>query len=509
MGWVGTKVIYIRVITGQYYQTGLDIVGIATAFVLVFGIISNLAGLRLNSAYTFFVARGAKRQPLMGAYILFLLATTLVMSVAGAAIIIWSNWFPGYEEAILLLVIAVPLLHVPSGAYTTLHIAEGRAALGQVPAVVESVVRMAFIVYFAFQYSPPSATNLLYLDTLVTKIAIAYVLGSLAGALVSLSAFLDVSIKGFLQSLKDMFSFAYPLMGSMLITFTIPIITPILILALTGNAALLLVFTSINAFYLLLLFIPNAIVVPLFPKLARLHAEGRMEDLRKKVYKAVRYSIMLLAPGIIAVAVFRVDILNIFYTSALVKAGAALPLALLVFVSLPMTLFQITGTALDSVGLQRREFYVSGVQLAVLLVGLVVFVPPFQVMGAVYAVLVGALAGLGMNAIFLARNLPVSIPWKSMATVLIASAATFLAFSETLTRFIGFQLTPSSSHYVFAAELFGYVLIGLLIYGIVLIAIGELTKDDVIELSTSIGLSEPLAKKLSRVCWKQTSSNAT
>jgi hypothetical protein len=50
--------------------------------------------------------------------------------------------------------------------------------------------------------------------------------------------------------------------------------------------------------------------------------------------------------------------------------------------------------------------------------------------------------------------------------------------------------------------LFSFLLIGFVVYAFVLAAIGELTKADLLTITTAIGLPERLAIVLGRLCWR-------
>ncbi|MCL4324066.1 MAG: polysaccharide biosynthesis C-terminal domain-containing protein [Candidatus Thermoplasmatota archaeon] len=512
LGWIGTKSLFVYVVGTSKVSPALELVGIATTLILTYSVVTGIGGCRISSAYTFFVARGADRKPLTGTYIIFHLISYSVLSSSILLLTQFLNWFPpGFLEAEVLLIVVVPLLHVTTGAYLTERTALGRAAAGQLPAVVESIVRMVAIVYVALQYTPcqpPLFSSCLapsFGVHLVTQIAWAYVLGSVAGFVVSLPVLRDFSPQRFLPTLRDLFTYATPLMAAMLLTFSVTIITPFILRYLAGSA-IMQVFTTVNAFLILLMFLPNAVILPLFPNLARLHAEGRMDELKLRVSKAIRYTFLLLAPGMIAFSVFRVPILDIAYSGSVVPYGAQ-GMIVISLAALPMSLFLITGTTLDSVGLQRREFYASSVQLATLVVSLFIFVPFFgrfgqaYVVGATVSMVLGSIAGLAMNAFYLHRHLPIHIPVRSILTVLLASVATFAVFSNTVMTRIGLHLNLGSP-YILAPVM----VLGLVVYAGVLMLIGELSKEDVIELTASAGLPPSFGKALSRLCWKTSSA---
>ncbi len=487
--------------------------GNITFLSLLFATVSGIGGFRIGNALVFFVARGADKKPLVGTYILWHMTTFSILSGAIVFLAYHFSWISqAYVYPLLLFVVLVPILHVIPFAYSAERTALGQAAWGLLPNLVESIVRLSLVAFFVWPYSPlgtPLTDNpTAYSVTVVTKIAYAYVIGGFAGMLVATPVLRDVSFKNFLPTLRDMFTYAAPLMFAMVLTFSVTAVTPFMVEALAG-LKVFQAYTSVNAFLILLMFLPNAVVLPLFPNLARLHAEGQMDHLHSRVTKAIRYTFVILAPGIVVTSVFRVDLLNLMYNSSLISL-AANAMIVVSIATLPMALFLITGTTLDAVGLQRREFYASAVQLCVIFVGLIILVPRYQVVGGTLSVMLGSLAGLTMNAIYLHRHLPIQVPVRSILTVLLASVATFALFSNTVystltevtDEFLGVRSPISHIPVQFWYVLIPIIALGVLVYGAILIAIGEITKEDVLELTQSAGLPDSLGHSLAKLCWK-------
>jgi O-antigen/teichoic acid export membrane protein len=470
---------------------------------MISGVISSIGDLRVGTAYTFFIARGASKKELTGAFIVFRFLSFAIVSFAIVGIAIAFNWFPGYNEALLLFML-VPVLEIPATVYSSLRIAEGRTAVGQIPGIVEAVVRMSLVVFFALQFSVTGSTSIGIQANqvkLVTDIAIAYFIGGLASVVVCLPVFRSISLDRFRASLKDMFTFALPLMGAMVLTYVVTMITPFLVKVITGSYEVLTVYSATNAFLILLLFLPSAVCTPLFPELARMHARGETAALKSRTRKAMRYTMMMLAPVVLGVCVFRVDLLNIFYSAAVVSQGQ-MALIVMAFSAVPITLFRITATALDSVGLQKREFYVSVFQLSVLVVSLVLLLTllnsQWWVVGAAVSLLLSSFAGLVMNAYYLHRNLPISFEVKSALVVLGSAALTFALFSSTFLGYFGIHLAVDQ-----VPTLVVVLLAGLILYVGVLAGSGELTKQDVVDLCHTLGLPDSMGQAVQKICWRE------
>lgn len=496
MGWVGTKEIYLHAIQSST-SPGAAFLGTATFFVMLSSIIVGLGALKMNTAYTFFVARGAPKRTLTGTYLLFNLLSFSALSTLVVILAVIFNWFPGYNSS-LVLIMLLPVVGIPASVYAVLQNVEGRTAIGQIPVLIEVSVRISLIVFFAQEFNNQNIYTS-FGHSLVFDIALAYFLGGVASLLYSLPVLREVSLERFVPTLKDMATFALPLMGGMFFTYAAGMIVPVIVRILAGPTVLLY-YSSDNAFLILLMFIPSAVCTPLFPDLARMHVRGEDDQLKLRIRQSIRYTLMLLAPAMIAIAVFRVDLLNIMYSGAVVAMGGT---ALIIFAIavLPTALFRITATALDSVGLQKRELYISFVQFVVVVAATWALTPQYLVLGAAAAMLIAMSASLGMNAYWLHRYLPLSFPLRAIVTVLLASLATFLLLSSAnfshLLGGIGLHLAVDKWY-----VLLPVIMSGLFLYLLILAAVGELAKQDVLDLVRTLGLPESWGKPFTRLCWR-------
>ncbi len=532
LGWIATKVFFFQVAYGGACAAnvstcpGLNFLGTATLYLLISTGIASLADLRLSSAYTYFAARGGDLKVLSGAYLTFRLASMSAVAVA-FALLAPEFGFPLEAHGLpLYLFLAVPLLETPSFVYSWGHVARGDAARGQVPFLVEAVVRTSLLVVVALQYTQ-STVNI----SMVTYMAAAYVVGASASALYCLGYLSTIRLRHFGHALRTMFTFSAPLMGAMFLTYTVGTITPFFVAYYLNNAQLQ-IFAVANAFFILLMFLPNAITVPLFPDMASLHIRGEDQEIRRRTRKGLRFTVMLLAPVVVAVVVFRVNLLNILYSNVVATGGfvsGATALIFLAVATVPQSIFRIMGTVLDAVGQQRREFYLSAVQLGVMVALLYLLVPSrpgfplsWGVTGAGVAILGAALAGLGMNAIWLHRYVGVHLDLKPYAVILGGASLTFLLFSRDFSHLanLGLRALPQAGAlrlfsrtvpelflaYPPVQEVLVLLLVlagGVVVYAAVLIATGELSRRDALTLAASVGLPRSLAEDIAQLCWRE------
>lgn len=498
MGWVATKWFLLH-ITGD--SVAVNLLGTATFYILVASLIATLGDLRLGSAYTFFVARGGKVEALTGTYLLW---RVFALGVLGSGLVLVNSLIPGglsgftSTETALALFVLFPILEIPSILYSTLQTARGRTIYGQVPLVVEMSIRLGLLLYVATQFNSTNIATVAGAHAFVTDIAWAYVIGAAAGAVASAPLFRHITFRGIYPELKDMFTFATPLMGAMFITYAITSLPPLLFNYLSGPSSkeLLQYFSSANAFLILLMFLPNAVIVPLFPDIASLHVQDRMGEIRSRTRRALRYTVIILAPSIVAIAVFRYDFLQILYTNSF-AVNASLAVAIFAFTALPLSVGRVMGTVLDAVGQQKRELYLSTAQIISLIAALVLLVPPYGVAGGAAAVAISSVTGLVMNGWYLHRYVNVHVSARPFFFVFLAASVTFAMFSNTILRFVHLSL-PVQEWYV----LIPVVLVGQAVYVVVLAMVGELTKEDVVVLAGSAGLPPSVGRLVSRICWR-------
>ncbi|HTT72969.1 MAG TPA: oligosaccharide flippase family protein [Thermoplasmata archaeon] len=484
-------------------EAGVTLLGTAQFFLLIGSSVNGLADLRLGTAYTYFLARGKPPRDntttylvvgmAMDAIAVIVLFVVAPLSVGGSALVYGtSEWFD------LGLFLLLPILWSFSGLYNSLFIGLGNSLKAQYPSLVESIVRLPVLVYVAFYWQS------------IEGIAVAYVIGAISSTLFSLPALLPQLGRFRWKEATAMFRFSWPLMGSLFINYVVTNLTPFLVVTL--STAQLSIFLWANGWRILVLSLPAAVTTPLFPYLAGLHKTREFEALRRGTWQALRYSAMLLVPGVVALVTYRYNFLNVFATGFYAGPGA-LPLALLVIGAIPLALSQIIQSAINSIGRQRLELYITSTQVAVLLVAVVILLPPngiFPVFYRLYpasldpgliaasvAILLSSIAALALNTYFMETLIRVHLRPSPIAAIVVSAAGSF----GSLWLLNHLHLFPVSNWY----ELLAAVLIGFTVYFLVLAAVGELTRADVRLIGHQLGLPAWLYGPLARLCWRRTS----
>jgi O-antigen/teichoic acid export membrane protein len=490
IGFAGTSLLYKTI---GLPASGRALLGTAQFFLLIASSINGVGDLRLGTAYTYFLARGkpatdntttylAVRMAMVGAVGL-LLFVVAPLTVGGAQIVSGTTELESFG-----LFVSLPLLWSLSTVYNQMFIGEGNSLKAQYPSLVEAVARLPVLFYVAFY------------DPTILGITIAYAVGAAASAAYSLPEVVK-RLRGFqTPEAVRLFRFAWPLMASLMLNYLATNTVPLLV-KIGVSAAAFSVFLAANGWRILVLSLPTAVTTPLFPYLAGLHRQERYEAVRSGTWQALRYSAMLLVPGVVALVVYRYNFLNVFAGSGYASQGS-IALGLLVVGALPLALSQIIQSSINAIGRQRLELYITSTQIVVLLVGIGLLMPPwgpFQihpgiVAGAV-AILASSIAALALNTYFMETLIRVHIHPGSIAGITASAAGAFSA----LYALNHAHLFPVSSWY----QLLAAVVIAFTAYFFLLAAIGELTREDVRRIGRSLSLPERAIALFARIPWRE------
>jgi O-antigen/teichoic acid export membrane protein len=208
---------------------------------------------------------------------------------------------------------------------------------------------------------------------------------------------------------------------------------------------------------------------------------------------------MLLVPGVVALVTYRSIFLNDFQNSSY-AAAASIPLAILVIGAIPLSLSQIMQTAINSIGRQRLELYITSTQVVVLFAAVFLLMPPGAplyisnglIAGSI-AVLASSIAALLLNTYFMETLIRVHIQPRSILGITLSAAAAFFVMSQ-FNRYL-----PHNRYFELAAG----VVLGFVVYFAILILIGELTRQDVHSLGKSIGFPVWVYGWVARLCWRK------
>ena len=486
IGFIGSLFLYKHI---GISVPGVALLGTVQFFLLIGSSINAIGDLRLGTAYTFFLARG--KSPTDNTTV-YLFVRMMMVALSGAVIFALAPTVgittSQLELTSLGIFVALPILWSFSTVYNQLFIGLGNSVKAQYPALIEATARLPVLIWVA------------YYDHSILGLTFAYVVGAASSTVFAAPAVIArLRTFAWSEGLK-LFRFAWPLMGALVLNYLVTNMVPLLVEASLG-AANLSIFLAANGFRILVLSLPAAVTTPLFPYIAGLHQQEKYQAVREGAWQALRYSSILLVPGVLALVVYRTNFLLIFSTKLYAGPGA-IPLAILVLSAIPIALSQIIQSTLGSIGRQKLELYLTGTQVVVLFTAVFLLLPPWGLVpasdgliAASVAVLLSSIAAFGLNTYFLEKLIRVRIqPW-SILGITVSAVVSFGAISR-LNKYL-----PVNTWY----QLLGVVVLCFVVYFVVLALVGELSKEDVRRIGGSMGLPSRLLETLVRICWRKTS----
>ncbi|HEV2449786.1 MAG TPA: polysaccharide biosynthesis C-terminal domain-containing protein [Thermoplasmata archaeon] len=495
---------------------GLAILSISGLYLLIASTLSGLGDLRVGSAYVFYVARGRDPRSITSTYLALRLG---LVAVASAAAFLLSPLLPfvhgsacgglsrADEFTIFGLFMLIPLLWSPGVVYGQLWVARGNSIRGQYPLLVQSVVQTVGLITVALVAQTPQVA--------IWGIVGAYLIGGVASAAYSLPSVASYTVgRPSGAEARRLFIYAWPLMGGLFLQYIASNTLPFFVQGVSEEAVT--IFLAANGFRILLMGLPNAVSVPLFPHLTNLHVQREYEVLRRRTWLALRYTAMLIIPAAIAFVAYRSNLLDLLFghnyvspplcpgqsptgSSAPLGSSGSVALALLAVSAIPAALTGIILTALNSVGRQRLELYLQALTVVILLGVSFLVLPPYSVLGnwglsgAGWAVLISSVGGFLLNVYFLERILAVRIQPRPILAIVASAAASFLVISRLNT-----VINPTHWYTL------GFALVlGFTSYFVVLALSGELSKTDVRQIGSFLGLPASVGDLFARACWRE------
>jgi len=487
LGVVASYFLYHHI--GNVSNSGAALLGTVQLFLLIGTSINGIGDLRIGTAYTYYLARG--KAPADNTTVYLLIRMGMVSAVGVVLFVVAPLSVDGYRLVMgdvqwtsLGIFLALPLLWSFTAVYSNLFIGLNNSLKAQYPSLVEALARLPVLVFCAF-YEPT-----------IEGLTLAYVVGACVSALYAAPTVLRYAYPFVRQEAAQLFRFAWPLMGSLLLNYMVTNMIPFLVSFRSGTAQLN-AFLLANGFRILVLSLPAAVTTPLFPYIAGLHRQEEYDGVRRGSWQALRYTSMLLVPGVVALVTYRSQFLNVLGGSHYV-AVASWPLAILVVGAIPLSLSQVMQSSINAIGRQRLELYITSTQVVVLFAstfGLYAIVSNGDdLIAASVAVLLSSSAALALNTYFLETLLKVRIQLRSVVSITVAAA---LAFG-VISRFNKPGFLPVQTGY----QLAGVIVLCFAVYFVVLALIGELTKSDVRRIGRSLGFPARFCDAIAKLCWR-------
>lgn len=213
-----------------------------------------------------------------------------------------------------------------------------------------------------------------------------------------------------------------------------------------------------------------AISSTLFPYISGWSAKGEIDQIRNAFSEGLTYSLMLVIPIFAGVLVFSKDLLHYAYGEAFVTGWLAL--IILTGSRLIESVQIITRGALAGMDRPDLVLRVALYAIPISLVGNLLLVYVFGMVGAAIATLLMIIVSLKLTMKYAEGIVPISIPWKDIRD---ESLSSLVMISIVL---IGLHFSPVISR----STLFAYVAIAATVYFLTLLAINSKIRAKIISL---------------------------
>lgn len=487
IGFIGSLVLYKYVGITASLQA---LLGLVQLFLGIASAVNSLGDFGLGGGYRYFIARGKQATDNTGTYLVLRLvicglAAVLMLSIAPISFAGATLASSAPELIALGIFLLLPIIWTAETIYQSYNIGVGNSVKAQYPYLVEVLVRTPLIIVAAF------------LSPTLFGLMIAYVVGAVASAI-----YCTPFLRTFTRRYKKpeavlLMKFSWPLLGALGLSYIASNAMPFVVNASLGLQAVNN-FLVANGFRVLMLALPGAVAAPLFPHLARLHKREQYEAIREGTWQAIRYTSMLVVPAVLALVIYRVNVLNIL-TNSLYAQTAATPLAILVASTIPAAITGLIAAGLSAIGWRKLELYLTALQVVAMFAIAIALLPPYGILpagdgliAASLAILASSLAAFIWNAFAMHRLMDVQIHPKAIGTIALSALLAFLAVGRLNT------VLPVNRYY----ELVVGVGLGFAVYFIVLALLGELTKEDILRVGRSIGVPDRVLHVFTWMCWR-------
>ena len=519
IGWIGLLV--IARLWGGFAPTAIGVIGFGMAFVGLFNVIADLG---FSAAHVKRISEGKDLGECIGTYatIKILLTGVMVALVIGG-IAIWkyvlhNEFFDATKESVIYIFL---IYYIFSNlALIALQTFVGRKEIAkvEVPMAFEPFVRVPLMILVAFagatgiaMIAPELGIDVIspvtwpaFLSPIqefiaahaVGSLAMSYAIGFGAVFLVATWLLRRYPIKRYNKELaKSYLVFALPVM-LLSITSVISLNVDKVMLGYFWSFKEVGYYFSVQRITILLLAIPTAVGMVLFPTISEYHARNNVAGIKEVTHSAERYISMVAIPLITFVIIFPEPIINIVLSSAFLPAASTLAmLAVYVFI---LSLTRPYSSLI--IGINRPDIAAKiGVGMCIVNIGLnYLFIPEW-----------GLLSPLGING-----------PVGAATATALSQLVGFIGLRVAAMRLTGIKLmqTNTPRHIVAGVvmgiglyylnslvplvrwyHLIGFALVGIAVYIGVLVIIREFKKRDLkffLDLAHPVGMLDYIKSEL-------------
>ncbi len=446
-------------------KEGLIVFGSYMFLVLVINMITGLADIGVSTAFEREIASGTAEKEVVGTYIIYRFITT---GLVAFVIILFSqqiSQFFNINDVFAVQIAAlIPVVWVPTRVFARLNIAKGRTLYSQLPNIIEYTLRTILISYSAIFIKTTSSLMLSFLYAALICSILSFVL-----------LFMSISKFNWLM-LKKMFLFSLPIGVANAIGYFSQMADNFLI-SIYGSVFLLGLYSISKGFLGMLLIIPGIITTLLFPDLVSFFkSHGNGDALANRFITIQRYFLVIIAPLVLFIIVYRVNLLHILYSNAFIVVSPEV--VILTISVIPQGYLYMYSTFLMAIDKQRFQLYFTILKLLITISISIVLIPSIGMLGAALAVLFSSIITASISIVVGYEFLKLYPDIKSVVIILFSASASFVALALIN------HIIPLNRWY----DLLSVWIIGFIIYFIILSILREFRKNDVDTLLKPLGI---------------------
>lgn len=369
------------------------------AFILlqvVAGFLTQVSSFGLNISLAKFITSTEEKQhkrELINTAVLFRLFTIFIVSCVA---LIFKHTLATFFNSSLLLELAIfvpPLFMLESSKGLLISVLQGFFLFKRIGITyfIDSLVNLLFIVVFV-----------LVLDRGVFGLIYARLISlSLSGAFAYFATPIKKQLVLNIKLLKEVLLFGFPLQINDILTFVFRRVDTLVIGALLGPTEI--------AYYEIARKIPDnlgklfeAFRSVFFPFISKLHALGDKKRLALVINNSMRFVSFATVFSTLIVLLFGSDIVRLLFSEKYLPSVSTFGI-LMIGLSISLVSYTI-GTSLVAIGESDKPVIINSVHSVVSLVGNLILIPIFGIIGAAFSSLAGNSISNPLNVLFLRRK---------------------------------------------------------------------------------------------------------
>lgn len=406
-----------------------------------------------ESGYEFFTAHAAVR--------VVLLAVTLTILLAARPLFVDLNQSGLFIWLIVALVVSTAAGIISTGVY-----GGGKVGVLQVADLAGNIVRVVVQVIAV------------YLGYSAGGLAAGFIAGLLAGLLINIRALSMRIVRFGRRNIEGLLEFSGWAFVTGLIGALMGYADTILVGYFLSNSDIGMYRTTFQL-ATIALFVMFALRTALYPKIASWMKGGETGSVETALSRAITYSLALAVPAACGAWVLGSSLLYYLYGASFAAAGPAM--SVLFMVELVTIFFSLETMCLGALNMPKSVFLVTATGAVSTIIFDLLLIPLLGITGAAIALFLGSIIYTLAAHSILKKKIHVRIEKKPVMSIIISSAV--MAFCVAAYQYV----LPFTNVYLISSA----VVMGIIIYGVLILQLDKGIRDEVREMVTGLGLPWP------------------